>query len=88
MAYSGRGAASTSKGEFDKAIASFDEAIRLDPQIANIPFYKRYRAVAEAPWSLALLVVVPLLAIGLCLLLAFAAWPTLRHRKPEVDEDF
>ncbi len=48
MAYCGRGAASTEKGEFDKAIASFDEAIRLDPQIANMPFYKRYRAVAES----------------------------------------
>ena len=48
MAYCGRGAASTGKGEFDKAIASFDEAIRLDPKIANLPFYKRYRAVAES----------------------------------------
>ena len=48
MAYCGRGAASTEKGEFDQAIASFDEAIRLDPQIANMPFYKRYRAVAES----------------------------------------
>ena len=36
------------KGEFDKAIASFDEAIRLDPQIASMPFYKRYRAAAES----------------------------------------
>ena len=88
MAYSGRGAASTEKGEFDKAIASFDEAIRLDPEIANLPFYKRYRTVAEAPWSLGLLVVVPLLAFGLWLFLAFAAWPTLRHRKPEADKDF
>ncbi len=87
MAYCGRGAASTEKGEFDKAIASFDEAIRLDPQIANMPFYKRYRAVAEAPWSPGLLVVVPLLAFGLCLFLAFAAWPTLRHRKPKPDKD-
>jgi tetratricopeptide (TPR) repeat protein len=87
MAYSGRGAASTEKGEFDKAIASFDEAIRLDPQIANMPFYKRYRAVAEVPWSLGLLVVVPLLAFGLWLFLAFAAWPTLRHRKPKPDKD-
>ena len=85
---SGRGAASTEKGEFDKAIASFDEAIRLDPQIANMPFYKRYRAVAEVPWSPGLLVVVPLLAFGLCLFLAFAVWPTLRHRKPELDKDF
>jgi hypothetical protein len=33
-------------------------------------------------------VVVPLLTIGLCLFLAFAVWPTLRHRKPEVDKDF
>ena len=48
MAYCGRGAASTGKGEFDKAIASFDEAIRLDPKIANMPFYKRYRTVAES----------------------------------------
>ena len=48
MAYCGRGAASTGKGEFDKAIASFDEAIRLDPEIANMPFYKRYRTVAES----------------------------------------
>ena len=47
MAYSSRGAALTGKGESDKAIASFDEAIRLDPKIANMPFYKRYRAVAE-----------------------------------------
>ena len=88
MAYCGRGAASTGKGEFDKAIASFDEAIRLDPKIANLPFYKRYRTVAESPWSLGLLVVVPLLTFGLCLFLAFAVWPTLRHRKPEVDKDF
>ena len=87
MAYCCRGAASTGKGEFDKAIASFDEAIRLDPQIANLPFYKRYRAVAEAPWSLGLLVVVPLLVFGLCVFLAFAVWPTLRHRKPEPDKD-
>jgi tetratricopeptide (TPR) repeat protein len=87
MAYCSRGAASTEKGEFDTAIASFDKAIRIDPQIANMPFYKRYRAVAEAPWSLVLglLVVVPLLAF---VFLAFAAWPILRHRKPEVDNDF
>jgi serine/threonine protein kinase len=88
MAYWGRGAASTEKGEFDQAIASFDEAIRLDPQMASRPFYKRYRAVAEAPWTLSFSVVVPLLAFGLGLFLAFAAWPTLRHRKPEVDKDF
>ncbi len=88
MAYSSRGAALTGKGEFDKAIASFDEAIRLDPKIANMPFYKRYRAVAEWPWSLGLSVVVPLLTFGLCLFLAFAVWPTLRHRKPEFDKDF
>ena len=88
MAYSGRGAASTEKGEFDRAIASFDEAIRVDPEIAKIPFYKRYRTAAEFPWSLDLSVVVPLLTIGLCLFLAFAVWPTLRHRKPEVDKDF
>ena len=48
MAYCGRGAASTGKGEFEKAIASFDEAIRLDPEIANMSFYKRYRAAAES----------------------------------------
>ena len=52
-----------------------------------MPFYKRYRAVAEVRWSLGLLVVVPLLAFGLCLFLAFAAWPTLRHRKPKPDKD-
>ena len=56
MAYWCRGAALTGKGEFDKAIASFDEAIRLDPRIANIPYYKRFREVAEAPWSMGLLV--------------------------------
>ena len=88
MAYCCRGAALTAKGEYDKAIASFDEAIRLDPKIANLSFYKRYRTVAELPWSLGLTVVVPLLTIGVCLILAFAAWPTLRHRKPEVDNDF
>ena len=49
MAYCCRGVVLIAKGEFDKAIASFDEAIRLDPQIANLPFYKRYRAAAEAP---------------------------------------
>ena len=76
MAYCGRGAALTGKGEFDKAIASFDQAIRLDPQIANMPFYKRYRTVAESPWSLGLSVVVPLLTFGLCLFLAFAVWPS------------
>jgi tetratricopeptide (TPR) repeat protein len=86
MAYSSRGAALTGKGEFDKAIAYFDEAIRLDPQIADMPFYKRHRAVAEARWSLGL-AVVSLLALGLCLFLAFAAWPALRHRKPKPDED-
>ena len=48
MAYSGRGAALTYKWEFDQAIASFDEAIRLDPQVADMPFYKRHRAVAES----------------------------------------
>ena len=48
MAYCSRGAASTEKGEFDKAIASFDEAIRLDPEIANMPFYKHYAAAAES----------------------------------------
>ena len=88
MAFSGRGAASTEKGEFAMAIAFFDEAIRLDPQIANMPFYKRYRTVDEVPWSLGLSVVVPLLIFGLCIFLAFAVWPTLRHRKPEVDKDF
>jgi tetratricopeptide (TPR) repeat protein len=88
MAYSGRGAASTEKGEFDKAIASFDEAIQLDPKIANSSFYKRYRTAAEVPWALGLSVVVPLLTFGLLLFLAFAVWPTLRHRKPEVEKDF
>ena len=88
MAYCCRGAASTGKGEFDKAIASFDEAIRLDPEIANLSFYKRYRTAAEFPWRLGLLVVVPLLIFGLCLFLAFAVWPTLRHREPEADNDF
>jgi tetratricopeptide (TPR) repeat protein len=87
MAYCARGAASTEKGEFDRAIASFDEAIRLDPKIANMPFYKRYRAAAEDRWSLGLMVVVPLLAFGLWLCLAFAAWPNLGHRKPKPDKD-
>jgi tetratricopeptide (TPR) repeat protein len=87
MAYCGRGAAWTAKGEFDRAIASFDEAIRLDPQIANMPFYKRYRAAAEVRGSLGLSVVIPLLALGLWLFLAFAAWTTLRHRKPKPDKD-
>lgn len=49
MAYCCRGIALIAKGEFDKAIASFDEAIRLDPPIADMPFYKRYRAAVEAP---------------------------------------
>ncbi len=87
MAQSGRGAASTEKGEFDRAIASFDEAIRLDPNIAQLPFYNRYRTVAEYPWLVGLSVVVPLLALGFCLFLAFAVWPTLRHRKPAVYQD-
>jgi tetratricopeptide (TPR) repeat protein len=87
MAHCSRGAAWTEKGEFDRAIASFDEAIRLDPQIAHMPFYKRFRAAAEIRWSLGLLVVVPLLAFGLYLFLAFAAWPTLRQRKPKPDKD-
>jgi serine/threonine protein kinase len=87
MAYCCRGAAWTAKGEFDRAIASFDEAIRLDPKIADMPFYKRYRAVAEVRGSLGLSVVIPLLALGLWLFLAFAAWPTLRHRKPKPDKD-
>ena len=88
MAYCCRGAAWTEKGEFDKAIASFDEAIRLDPEIANLSFYKRYRTAAEFPWSLGLLVIVPLIIFGFCLFLAFDVWRTLRHRKPEVDKDF
>jgi tetratricopeptide (TPR) repeat protein len=88
MAYCGRGAVSTETGEFDKAIASFDEAIRLDPQIANMSFYKRYRAAAQFPWSPGLSVAVLLLTFGVCLFVAFAVWPTLRHRKPEVDKDF
>ena len=83
-----RGHAWTEKGEFDRAIASFDEAIRLDPKIANMPFYKRYRRAAQFPWSPGLSVAVLLLTFGLCLFLAFAVWPTLRHRKPEVDKDF
>jgi hypothetical protein len=78
----------TQKGESDKAIHAFNVAIRLKPELANMPFYKRCRTAAELPWSLGLLVVVPLLIIGLCLFLAFAVWPTLRHRKPEVDKDF
>jgi serine/threonine protein kinase len=87
MAYSSRGAVWTEKGKFDRAIASFDEAIRLDPKIADTPFYKRYRAAAEARWSLGLLVVVPLLACGLWLFLAFPACLTLRNRKPKPDND-
>lgn len=48
MAYCCRGVVLFAKGEFDRAIAAFDEAIRLDPEIADLPFYKRYRAAAEA----------------------------------------
>jgi serine/threonine protein kinase/Flp pilus assembly protein TadD len=84
MAYCSRGAAWTEKGEFGRAIASFDHAIGLDPKIANMPFYKRYRAAAELPWSLGLSVVVALLILGLCLFLTFAACP---HRKPKPDAD-
>jgi tetratricopeptide (TPR) repeat protein len=87
MAHCTRGAAWTEKGECDRAIACFDEAIRLDPKIASMPFYKRYRAAAEVRRDLDILVVVPLLAFGLCLFLAFAAWPTLWHRKPKPDMD-
>ena len=87
MAYCTRGAAWFEKGEHDKAIASFDEAIRLNPEIASSSFYKRYRRAAESPWSVGLSVIVPLLIIGLCLFLAFARWPSLRHRKPAVDSD-
>jgi serine/threonine protein kinase/Tfp pilus assembly protein PilF len=47
MAHSGRGAVSTEKGELDKAIDFFDKAIRLEPEIANTPFYIRYRTSAE-----------------------------------------
>ncbi|MHC5539141.1 protein kinase domain-containing protein [Singulisphaera rosea] len=47
MAYYGRGAVSIRRGEYDKAIASFDEAIRTDPTIANTPYYKRSRLVAD-----------------------------------------
>jgi tetratricopeptide (TPR) repeat protein len=43
-----RGAASTAKREREKAIASFDEAIRLDPKLGDLPFYKRYRSAAES----------------------------------------
>ena len=78
----------TGKREFDQAIASFDEAIRLDPKIAKLSFYKRFRTVAESPWLPGLSVVVPLLTIGVCLFLAFAVWPIMRHRKPEFDKDF
>jgi serine/threonine protein kinase len=88
MAYSGRGHASMRKGEYGQAIASFDEAKRLDPNITNIPFYQRYRTDAQFPWSPGLSVVVLLLIFGMCVFLAFAVWPTLRHRKPEVDKDF
>lgn len=76
------------KGEYGQAIASFDEAKRLDPNITNIPFYQRYRTDAQFPWSPGLSVVVLLLIFGMCVFLAFAVWPTLRHRKPEVDKDF
>ncbi len=86
MAHWGRGAASTEKGEFDRAIASLDAAIRLDPQIAGMPFYKRYRTVAETSRFLGHVVVV-MFAVGLCLLVAFAAWSTPRHRKPKPDTD-
>ncbi len=88
MAYCCRGAASTAKGDFDIAIASFDAAIRLDPEIASLSFYKRDKTAAESARNLGLSVVVPLLIFGLCLALAFAVWPTLRHRKPAVDKDF
>jgi serine/threonine protein kinase len=88
MAYRGRGIVLTQIGESDKAIDAFNEAIRFKPELATGPFYKRYRTAAELPLSLGLLVVVPLLTFGLCLFLAFAVWPALRHRKPEVDKDF
>jgi serine/threonine protein kinase/lipoprotein NlpI len=88
MAYCSRGAASTAKGEFDKAIASFDEAIRLDPTIANLSFYKRYRTAAELRFTVGHFVVVTLVTFGLCLIVAFAVWPTLRRRKPQVEDDF
>ena len=88
MAYCCRGAALTGQGEYDKAIASFDLAIRHDPEIASLSFYKRYRAVAELPRSFGLSVVFGLLTISMCLILAFGAWSSRRHRKPEVDKDF
>lgn len=88
MAYSGRGAAAIKKGEFDEAIASFNEATRIDPRIANIPSHQRDRAIAEGPWTLGLLVVIPMLAFGVWLALAFAMGATRRHRKPRPEMDF
>ena len=35
MAYSGRGSAYVGKGDYDKAIADYTEAMRLDPKLAD-----------------------------------------------------
>ena len=86
MAHWGRGAASTEKGEFGQAIASLDAAIRLVPKIGGMPFSKRYRTAAETSRSLGHVVVL-MFAVGLCLLFAFAARSSLRHRKPKPDTD-
>jgi tetratricopeptide (TPR) repeat protein len=39
-AYKNRGGARSAKGEFEKAIADFDEAIRLEPNFAAV-YYNR-----------------------------------------------
>jgi tetratricopeptide (TPR) repeat protein len=87
MAYCSRGAALTEKGEFERAIASFNEAIRVEPRIADNPFYKRYRAAAEAPSSQGSLMMFPLITAFL-LCLEGVRGSTARPAKPEIDPDF
>jgi tetratricopeptide (TPR) repeat protein len=48
MAFSSRSVAWFEKGDFDQALADLDAAVELDPNIAETPFYNRYRNRAES----------------------------------------
>jgi cytochrome c-type biogenesis protein CcmH/NrfG len=48
MAFCSRGVAWSEKGDFDQALVDLDAAVELDPNIAETPFYIRYRNRAES----------------------------------------